>query len=164
MINIRAKGMTGEQDVARALNEVVQRVLHENEWPQHIKESAAFKVQRNQNQSAVGGCDLQNTFGLAFEVKRQEALSIESWWRQCVDSAVDRNELPILVYRKNHQPWRVVMYLQNPLPILQSQIQTAPRYASTTVRAEFGWEDFLDWFGLWVHRKLLNGEVPSGVI
>jgi hypothetical protein len=162
MINVRTKGLVGEQEVARALNAKVQEVLDQNEWPQHIKESTAFKVQRNQNQSAVGGCDLQNTFGLAFEIKRQEAVSVDAWWKQCLKSAIDRSEIPVLVYRKNHQPWRVVMYLQNPLPVLQPQIQTAPRYASTTVRAEFAWDEFLDWFGLWVHRKLLNGDIPNG--
>lgn len=155
MINIRAKGADGERQVAKALNEIVQRVLAVQEWPAEVVGGATKCIQRNQNQSAVGGCDLSNVFGLAVEVKRQEQLSVNVWWRQCVDQAMRNKEVPVLVYRQNRQAWSVVMYMQAPLPAL-----VGGSGASMTLRAEMSWEDFLEWFEQWVHRKLLMGEYP----
>jgi hypothetical protein len=158
-INAQAKGKEGERQVARALNEVVGKVLQAQQWPDDMVKAAEKCIQRNQNQSAVGGSDLSNVFGLAVEVKRQETLSLEAWWRQCVDSAMRNKEIPVLVYRQNNKAWNVVMYLQNPLPVVQGVQGVAP-YASLTVRAQMPWDEFLSWFEQWVHRKLLAGEVP----
>ena len=74
-INIRQKGQEGEREIQRVLEPVVRKVLERNGIP--LPDKAI--IRRNQNQSAVGGSDLSNTFGLAIEVKRQEALSINTW-------------------------------------------------------------------------------------
>ena len=155
------KGKDGEREVAKSLNAVLQKVLQQQQWPPEIVGRCAKYIQRNQNQTAVGGCDLTNVFGLAVEVKRQEVLAIEEWWRQTITSATDNREIPVLVYRQNNKKWRVVMYLQNPLPVVKDDPRVAP-YASVTVRAEQSWDDFLEWFEQWVARKLFSGEVPIG--
>jgi hypothetical protein len=156
-INIRTKGAEGERQVARALNEVIQTVLRKQEWSPEVIAGCEQCVQRNQNQSAVGGCDLSNVFGLAIEVKRQEQLSVNSWWTQCVESATRNREFPVLIYRQNRQAWSVVMYAALSLPTLN---EGASQFASLPARVEISWDDFLRWFALWVERKLLNGEYP----
>ncbi len=102
-INIRAKGQNGEREVAAILEEIIRDALkHHKIEPPNIQ-----IVQRNQNQSAVGGGDLTNTCGLCVEVKRHENLAINTWWKQCVASAERNDEIPCLFYRQNRQPWRV---------------------------------------------------------
>ena len=55
-------------------------------------------------------------YGLAVEVKRQETLSLNTWWKQCELSANRDNSVPVLIYRQNKQKWRVRTYLWIPLP------------------------------------------------
>lgn len=131
-INIRTKGAGGEQELATQLNTIINVVrmrhgLGVMEKPQ---------VQRNQNQSAVGGQDLVGTYDYAIEVKRQEALAINTWWKQCVKSAEELRQQPVLIFRQNRQKWRVVMWVQ------------VPCGPSTTkqVRGEISFEDFEDIF------------------
>lgn len=156
-INIVEKGKEGERQVAKALNGVLNEILCKHEWPAEVVAACKDSIQRNQNQSAVGGCDLSNVFGLAVEVKRQEQLAVNSWWSQCVASAQRNREFPVLVYRQNHQSWLVVMYASLALPVLN---EGGSQFASLSTRVTIEWDDFLRWFGLWVERKLLNGEYP----
>ena len=81
-MNIRTKGRAGEREVAKMLNDIVSDVNRELNNVVIKGSVAAQPFQRNQNQSAVGGHDLSNPFGLAIEVKRQETLSINTWWEQ----------------------------------------------------------------------------------
>lgn len=149
MINIRAKGANGEREIANDLNYIVQSVLKSQEWPAATVDACGQAVQRNQNQSAVGGCDLSNTFGLAIEVKRQEALSINTWWAQCTAAANRNSEVPVLLYRQNHKPWRCITLTSLPLPGARQ---------ATGIRSEMSYEDFKAWFYQWVYYKLLSGE------
>ena len=145
-INIRQKGQEGEREIQRVLEPIVRKVLERNGIP--LPEKAI--IQRNQNQSAVGGSDLSNTFGLCIEVKRQEALSIGTWWAQCVAAAKDNNEWPVLLYRQNGKKWRCVTLVWLHLP----------GGAQQQARAEFDMDTFLAWFEQWVQRKLVQGEIP----
>lgn len=139
-INIRAKGQNGEREVQQALEPIVRRVMQQLGHP--LPDKAI--VQRNQNQSAVGGSDLTGTFGLAIEVKRQESLSINTWWAQCVKAAQENNEIPVLLYRQNGKKWKAVLMVDVPLH----------NTAAMVLRAEISWDDFLGWFEVWVRRKL----------
>jgi hypothetical protein len=158
-INIRQKGAEGERQVAKALNAVLADVLTRNDWSPEAVNACTNCIQRNQNQSAVGGNDLNNVFGLGIEVKRQEDLSVNSWWSQCVQGAARNKEFPVLVYRQNHGAWRVVMYASLSLPRYNEGAGSAA-FDSMTARVTLDWDDFLRWFGLWVERKLCNGEYP----
>lgn len=155
-INVVEKGKEGERQVARALNAALLKVLVKMQWPEEDIPRMSMVIQRNQNQSAVGGCDLNNVFGLAIEVKRQETLSIEAWWRQCVEAAGRNREFPVLCYRQNHGQWHVMMYAALSLPMINEGNQ----FASLPARVTVGWDVFLDWFALWVERKLMNGDYP----
>lgn len=145
-INIRQKGQEGEREIVRALEPIVQRLLKAGGYPVPDKPI----IQRNQNQSAVGGSDLSNTFGLCIEVKRQEQLSINTWWKQCTDAAKSNGETPVLLYRQNGKKWRCVTLVW--LPLHNGTQQQA--------RAEMDWDTFLGWFEQWVRLKLVAGEVP----
>lgn len=134
-INIRAKGQSGEREVATMLNAIVQKVRQSKGLPQLDDRDLPF--QRNQNQSAVGGDDLTNPYGLAIEVKRQETLSVNTWWKQCTASALRSGGRPILIYRQNRKPWRVVMTA--PLPVTDSK-------SIGPVQVEVSVETFLAWF------------------
>lgn len=145
-INIRQKGQEGEREIQRALEPIVRRVMESGGYPLPDKPI----IQRNQNQSAVGGSDLSNTFGLCIEVKRQEQLAINTWWKQCTEAADDNGEHPVLLYRQNGKKWRCVTLVWLPLP----------GGAQQQARAEIDWDSFLGWFEQWVERKLVGGEVP----
>jgi hypothetical protein len=145
-INIRQKGQEGEREIQRALEPIIRKLMTDGGYL--LPEKAI--VQRNQNQSAVGGSDLSNTFGLAIEVKRQEQLSINTWWKQCETAADDNKEHPVLLYRQNGKKWRCVTLVWLHLPGGMQQ----------QARAEMDWDSFLCWFEQWVRQKLVQGEVP----
>jgi hypothetical protein len=140
MINVRQKGASGEREIAVALEAIIRKVMVAGGVPTPLTPI----VQRNQNQSAVGGSDLTNTFGLAIEVKRQENLSVNTWWKQCELSAQRNNELPVLVYRQSRKPWKVVQFVWLQLPNGQHQRHVG----------EVSWDAFLAWFELWVKGQL----------
>lgn len=146
-INIRQKGANGEREIYNTLNPIIQSVMKDMGFPDEQVIKAANCVQRNQNQTAVGGNDLVNCFGLSIEVKRQEQLSVNTWWVQCRAAAERNSEIPVLIYRQNHKSWRVVTYGFLPLPD-NKQIR---------IRAEFCWEEFLMWFTQHVTMKLKSG-------
>lgn len=150
-INIREKGQEGEREIQRALEPIVRKVMEAGGYALPDKPI----IQRNQNQSAVGGSDLSNTFGLCIEVKRQEQLSINTWWKQCTDAAKDNGETPVLLYRQNGKKWRCVVMVGLPLPA-----RTTPLDSLLMFRAELSWDDFLAWFEQWVQRQLVLGHVP----
>lgn len=145
-INVRAKGANGEREIADDLNWIVYSAMKDLGM-----EPTMQSIQRNQNQSAVGGADLTGTFNMAIEVKRQEALSINTWWAQCVASAARRNEVPVLLYRQNRGKWRCVTNMEVPLRDVSGNV-----YGATQVRAEMDYESFKAWFKeqAW---KLING-------
>lgn len=147
-INIRQKGAEGERQVYKALNPIIQQVMRELHYPDLQVIAAANAVQRNQNQSAVGGNDLTNTFGLSIEVKRQEQLSVNTWWKQTTDAAKRNNEYPVLLYRQNNKKWQCVTLGTVPLPTGKL----------VHVRVQMDWEDFLNWFKEWVRDCLLRGD------
>lgn len=108
-INIRRKGQSGEREIADMLNFIIYSVMKEKGLYEEECRKGLSTVQRNQNQTAVGGNDLTGCFGLSIEVKRQEQLAVSTWWAQCVASAKRNNEIPILIYRQNRKAWRVRM-------------------------------------------------------
>ena len=134
-INVRTKGQTGEREVCKMLNNIVEEVRIKRDLPAFAAVDAPF--QRNQNQSAVGGSDLTNPFNLDIEVKRQENLSIETWWRQTLESATRADGIPILIFKQNRKRWRVMMW--GMLPVLNGHLQTK-------VRVELSPHDFKAWF------------------
>lgn len=153
MINVRDKGFNAEREIATTMNGVVMLVMRELGFPEDKIIAAASTIQRNQNQSAVGGNDLTNTFGMGIEIKRQELLAINSWWKQCEAGAMRNGELPVLIFKQNHKPWRVITYATMLAPAGANDVQ------HQLVRCEIDWPTFLGWFKAWVIIKLQQGEI-----
>lgn len=151
-INIRQKGAEGEREVIKMLTPLIVAAMKELDCPQALIDNALKMVQRNQNQSAVGGNDLSNTFGMSIEVKRQEQLSVNTWWKQCCEAAVRNNELPVLIYRQNRKPWRVRTF-----GFLHVPKDGAELWGSLQAIIEFDEDTFKQWFKLWVRGKILSG-------
>ena len=90
----RQKGQRGEREVCKILSD---------------KLGGEFK--RNLMQTAEGGYDVLGLKGWAIEVKFQEKLSIEKWWKQTVEQA--NGKKPVLFFRKSRENWRVVIPYEN---------------------------------------------------
>lgn len=88
----RNKGAAGERELAKIL-----------------ADELGVEVKRKLGQARDGGDDIQiGKFHL--EVKRREALRLDDWCEQ-VESAAPAGEWPVVVYRRNGQPWRAVVPL-----------------------------------------------------
>jgi hypothetical protein len=146
-INIRAKGQNGEREFADMLEAVIRKVRARLGLPPLEKD----QVQRNQNQSAVGGCDLTGTYCFAIEVKRQEQLAINTWWAQCLASAKELGGIPVLAFRQNAQPgkrtkWRIMMH---------ADLDHTIAHLVHSARVEVAVEDFLALFEAVCEKNLL---------
>jgi len=150
-INVRTKGQEGEREFAKILNDIVAQVRHRMGYPVYKEDDKIF--QRNQNQSAVGGDDLSNPVKLAIEIKRQEALSVGAWWKQCVASAERTGGIPILAYRQNRKKWNVVMKGAFPLEPDQSSCYVT----MDGIAAQMDLDSFRAWFRAYYERKLEQG-------
>ena len=64
-------------------------------------------------QRVVGGVDILGLPGFAIEVKRYGRSPTgwyqSAWWDQCVSTAAELGAIPLLGYRYNNAPWRVVI-------------------------------------------------------
>jgi hypothetical protein len=144
-INIRVKGASGEREIADALNYRASLVHARLGLPFSWADDGA---QRNQLQTAIGGCDLTKTWGYAVEIKRQEMLNINGWWAQCVASAIDAKMEPVLIFRQSRQKWRVILNVAIQLPPSVDQIPWQ------LTRGEITWEAFQDIYEQRIERLL----------
>lgn len=106
-INSRTKGHDAERDIAKRLNDIVEVIRTAYRGP--LPEDWTPQVQRNQNQSAVGGDDLIGTYQFSIEIKRQEQLSLDKWWEQACASASRQGKVPVVIFKQSRQPWRVLI-------------------------------------------------------
>jgi hypothetical protein len=148
VINIQQKGGGAEREIATILNGILINLMREMRYDERTILASVNSIQRNSNQTAVGGSDLINTFGLGIEIKRQEDLYINQWWAQCCQQAARNQEWPVLIFRQSRKTWRVVTYGYFPITNKPAHVY----------RAEMGWIDFHTWFREWVREKLLAGD------
>ena len=148
MINVRQKGQGAEREIANTLNSIIYQTMLELGYPQDQAVKGASAVQRNQQQTAVGGNDLIHTFGLGIEVKRQEQLSIPAWWRQCCEQSHKNQEWPVLLYRQNQKKWRCITYMAPQLP---------DNTLMGHIVVEFDFTSFQAWFKAWITIKFRQG-------
>jgi len=118
-VNSRNKGKQGERDIANI-----------------IYYATGINMERNLSQSAKGGHDLNGIPGISIEVKRQEKLAINTWWKQTIRQALDADSIPILVYRQNRKPWIFVV---------------------GTTRTTMTQADFLKWLCTYVTAGFVDG-------
>lgn len=99
----RNKGAAGEREVAGILTD-------------HL----GVAVKRNLGQARDGADDL-TVEHFRLEVKRQERLQIDAWSQQ-VEACANPSEVPVVVYRRNGQPWRVCLLLDDFIPMMRDQL------------------------------------------
>ena len=82
----------------------------ENEVCRLLSEHLGIPVSRSLESPREGGADILDVSPLAIEVKRNEVISLNKWWEQAVDQAMNYKpeRIPILFYRQNMKPWVVV--------------------------------------------------------
>lgn len=96
------KGKRAEREVIKLLKPILEKVYAEagiDDIPM---------LQRNTLQSDKGGYDIVGLDWLAIEVKHQESLSVNTWWRQTIEQAKPGQQAT-LFYRKNNVKWQVVI-------------------------------------------------------
>ena len=89
----RDKGQRSEREVLRLLGAELGLMLT-----------------RNLTQTREGGADCLGVKGFAIEVKRQERLSRPAWWRQACEQADRVGAEPMLLYRRNREPWQAFIH------------------------------------------------------
>lgn len=138
MINIRTKGQRGEREIVNWVNDIYTEIHHTLGIPLPPKPIA----QRRQNQSAVGGMDLDNTCSYAFEIKNQETLSLNSWWKQTILSAQETKKRPVLIY-KDKRKWFVMLQMN---PWVHNVEEFEYYHIKAPIRAIITLDDFKDIF------------------
>ena len=99
----RRRGAAAEREVAAILSDALGTV-----------------VQRKLGQARNGGDDIQiGKFRL--EIKRRERISIDEWSAQ-VEACAQSGEVPAVVYRRNGQPWRVALRLDDFIPLIREAL------------------------------------------
>lgn len=144
-INIRQKGQQGEREVCDWLNAIAWRVLRD----EGLQYPSKPIFQRNQNQSAVGGSDITNPVQMCLEVKRQEQLDLNAWWKQCCTAAEKFGGRPIVLFRQNgKRKWRV---------LLEASVTYQCGHAQSPMRAEISHEDFETFAYNWMRQMVQRG-------
>ena len=101
-INSRSKGQRGEREIVELLESIA--------WPIYRQLGKPLpRIERNQNQSNAGGCDISGLPYLAIEVKMQERLELDAWCRQLIAEA-PKGATMVLFYRQSRKPWRVCCF------------------------------------------------------
>jgi Holliday junction resolvase len=99
----RNKGATGERELAGIL-----------------RDNLGVEVKRNLGQARDGADDI--TIGkFRIECKRQERLQIDVWCEQ-VEACAQPGEIPLVIYRRNGKPWRVVLRLEDFIPLMREEL------------------------------------------
>lgn len=93
----------------------------ENELAGILSESLGVAIKRNLGQARDAGNDI-NVGRLRIEVKRCNKLAVPAWCRQA-EEACGPNDVPVVAYRADGQPWRVVMLLDDWLPLVREEVK-----------------------------------------
>lgn len=138
----RNKGQRGEREFIGILQRVIDEVFGEG----------VYELKRNLFQTREGGYDvtgLPEQYDLiAFEVKFQETLNIESWWKQTVEQAGDK--APVLAFRQSRKKWRIM--INGLVPWISYGEKTWLR-GGHACRVEISLQDFIWWYDMMLRNK-----------
>jgi Holliday junction resolvase len=99
----RNKGAAGERELAALLSDELGVV-----------------VKRKLGQARDGGDDIQ-VGRFRIEVKRRERLQVVEWCKQ-VEACSGPSEVPVLAFRRNGEPWRVVLRVEDFITMLRGEL------------------------------------------
>lgn len=126
------KGKRGEREVKDNFIATMQGVE-----ARMSKKGVSENVKRNTTQSDRGGDDIVGIPLISVEVKRQETLSLNTWWQQAVKQGNKLRLQPVLIYRQSRKPWRVQTFAVLCQPGRSSHLWT---------RVDIELSDFLSWY------------------
>mgnify|MGYP003338407358 FL=1 len=89
----------------------------ERELSAFLSEQLGIEIKRKLGQARDSGDDIQ-IGKYRIEVKRRETLAIMQWCRQ-VEACCNADDVPVVAFRQNNEEWRVVMRLNDILPLLK---------------------------------------------
>lgn len=94
-VNSRQKGKRGELEIA------------------HIMQSYGYDARRSQQFAGINGdADVVGVPHLHLEIKRVQALNLDKAMEQSIRDA-KTGEIPVVMHRKDRQPWRVTLGLED---------------------------------------------------
>lgn len=95
----------------------------EREFCAILSDHLGAVVQRKLGQARDSGADV-HVGKFRIEVKRRETLAIPAWCRQAEAACMEdpANLVPVVAYRTNGQQWRVVILLEDFLPLLAGEL------------------------------------------
>ncbi|QBQ71162.1 endonuclease [Shewanella phage S0112] len=125
----KEKGKAGEREVVKLLQPMVDNACE-------VVGVEKIQLIRNQNQSAIGGHDIDGIPFMAIEVKRAETLKLDEWWKQALAQA-GTDKVPILVFRQDYCRWRYC---------IQVSIPCWDNAGDIKARAEVTAKVFNEWF------------------
>jgi Holliday junction resolvase len=102
------KGSGGERELAK--------ILKERGYPVYRTYASGAGLEKGD----LGNFRVRDDLLFHVEVKRQERISLQSWWDQAVRDCPPEAE-PLLVFRRNRESWRVCMELETLLDLLEEK-------------------------------------------
>jgi Holliday junction resolvase len=100
----KRKGKAGEREFTKLLSTLLGNISRKRRVVGLPAISAMAIATPEDN-----GSDIYSIPGLSIEVKRQETLSVGSWWNQTVRQAENDGGIPVLAYRRNREKWTIVL-------------------------------------------------------
>jgi len=102
----------------------------ERELSALLSKALGIEIKRKLGQARDSGDDIQ-IGKYRIEVKRRETLAIMQWCKQ-VEACCQDEDVPVVAFRQNGQDWRVVMRLNDILPLLKNTISLEPFVSSVS--------------------------------
>lgn len=99
----RRKGAEGENELAMILSAELGRV-----------------VKRKLGQARDSGDDIQIE-KFRIEVKRCQRINVREWCEQ-IEAAIEPGQIPVVAFRRNGEPWRVILQLGDFLPMMRGEL------------------------------------------
>lgn len=96
----------------------------ERELAAYLSDALGIEIKRKLDQAREGGDDLQ-VGQFRIEVKRRETLAIPQWVRQ-IEECTEEGEVPVVAFRQNKQPWRIVIRLDDYVDYMKFSLQKKP--------------------------------------
>lgn len=92
----------------------------ENELAAILSDELGFVVKRKLGQARDSGDDIE-AGPFRIEVKRRETLAVMQWCRQ-IEACTPKDQIPIVAFRQNGQKWRVVLRMEDFIPLMREKI------------------------------------------
>ena len=92
----------------------------ETEYAELLAEALGKQIRRKLGQARDGGDDIE-IGPFRIEVKRRERVQVDAWCEQ-VEACIGPGQIPVVAYRRNGQPWRVVLRNDDFLRLMRGEL------------------------------------------